>query len=178
MPPARAPPLTRSTRGADFESRADPNNKEQMSLLEASRANSLYPPRPRSAHATQRLRLLRRGLTRPRARGLACARAAQEMRAHTDKLAAYRKHEDPRLSFTTPEFKEASRTFSDNFKARRGRAGAGARPAEDASQNRSRRAEPATPSQKNFGKPVEYGMVKRYPVRAASGCAAPRERLR
>ncbi len=40
------------------------------------------------------------------------------MRAHTEKLAQYRKHEDPRLSFTTPEFKEASRIFSDNFKAR------------------------------------------------------------
>ena len=27
-----------------------------------------------------------------------------------------RKNEDPRLSFSTPEFKEAQRTFSDNFK--------------------------------------------------------------
>lgn len=27
-----------------------------------------------------------------------------------------RKHEDPRLSFSTPEFKEAQRTFTDGFK--------------------------------------------------------------
>jgi len=40
------------------------------------------------------------------------------MRAHTEKLAQYRKHEDPRLSFTTPEFKEASRQFQEAFKAR------------------------------------------------------------
>ena len=29
-----------------------------------------------------------------------------------------RKNEDPRLSFSTPEFKEAQRVFTDNFKAR------------------------------------------------------------
>jgi hypothetical protein len=27
-----------------------------------------------------------------------------------------KKNEDPRLSFSTPEFKEAQRTFTDNFK--------------------------------------------------------------
>jgi len=27
-----------------------------------------------------------------------------------------RKHEDPRLSFSTPEFREAQRIFTDNFK--------------------------------------------------------------
>merc|ERR1712176_577238 len=43
-----------------------------------------------------------------------------------------RKNEDPRLSFSTPEFKEAQRVFSDGFK-------------------------------KNWGKPIEYGLVKRYP---------------
>jgi hypothetical protein len=54
----------------------------------------------------------------------------EEMRAHVDKLKAHRKHEDPRLSFSTPEFKEASRIFTENFKVGRrplrGR-GAGAR---------------------------------------------------
>lgn len=40
------------------------------------------------------------------------------MRAHTARLAQYRKHEDPRLSFTTPEFKEASRQFQEAFKVR------------------------------------------------------------
>eukprot|EP00240_Pyramimonas_obovata_P011745 CAMPEP_0118952246 /NCGR_PEP_ID=MMETSP1169-20130426/54524_1 /TAXON_ID=36882 /ORGANISM="Pyramimonas obovata, Strain CCMP722" /LENGTH=125 /DNA_ID=CAMNT_0006899449 /DNA_START=36 /DNA_END=410 /DNA_ORIENTATION=+ len=73
----------------DFESRIDPNDKEQMSLLE-------------------------------------------EMRQHTKKLEDMRKHEDPRLSFSTPEFRESQRIFTENFK-------------------------------KNFGKPVEWGLVKKYP---------------
>ena len=69
----------------EFESRIDPNNKEQLTLLE-------------------------------------------EMRAHTEKLAAHRKNEDPRLSFTTPEFKEASRIFTENFKVSRAGGRAAARP--------------------------------------------------
>ena len=73
----------------EFERRADPNDKEQMSLLD-------------------------------------------EMKRHTEKLAKMRELEDPRLSFTTPEFKEAQRIFQENYK-------------------------------KNFGRPIEYGMVKRYP---------------
>ena len=31
-------------------------------------------------------------------------------------LEEMRKNEDPRLSFSTPEFKEAQRIFTDNFK--------------------------------------------------------------
>eukprot|EP00854_Cymbomonas_tetramitiformis_P020325 gene20325-24341_t len=61
----------------------------------------------------------------------------QEMREHTKKLAAFRKNEDPRLSFSTPEFRESSRIFTENFK-------------------------------KNFGKPVEYGLVKKYPWSTAT----------
>lgn len=97
------------------------------------------------------------------------------MRAHTEKLANYRKNEDPRMSFTTPEFKEASRQFSEAFKVRlrlRGGVGAGrtewGRGGRQAGTPRvtERRAEaPAPLPQKNFGKPVEWGMVKRYPVR-------------
>jgi len=75
-------------RKADYEKRVDPNDKEQMSLLE-------------------------------------------EMKRHVKKLEELRKHEDPRLSFSTPEFREAQRVFTDNFK-------------------------------KNFGKPVEYGFVKKH----------------
>jgi hypothetical protein len=56
----------------------------------------------------------------------------EEMRAHTEALNRQRKHEDPRLSFSTPEYKEFSRKFSDNFK-------------------------------KNFGRPIEWGLVKRFP---------------
>lgn len=33
-------------------------------------------------------------------------------------LEEMRKNEDPRLSFSTPEFKEAQRIFTDNFKVR------------------------------------------------------------
>jgi hypothetical protein len=60
------------------------------------------------------------------------AKLLEEMREHTEALAKQRKHEDPRLSFSTPEFKEFSRRFTDNFK-------------------------------KNFGKPIEWGLIKRFP---------------
>ncbi|KAL6780997.1 hypothetical protein ACKKBG_A09345 [Auxenochlorella protothecoides x Auxenochlorella symbiontica] len=55
----------------------------------------------------------------------------EEMRQHIKKLEDMRKNEDPRLSFSTPEFKEAQRIFTDGFK-------------------------------KNFGKPVEWALVKDY----------------
>jgi hypothetical protein len=42
----------------------------------------------------------------------------EEMRAHLKKLQEMRRDEDPRLSFSTPEFKEAQRVFTDNFKVR------------------------------------------------------------
>ena len=35
-------------------------------------------------------------------------------------LEEMRKNEDPRLSFSTPEFKEAQRIFTDNFKVSHG----------------------------------------------------------
>ncbi|ABO97260.1 predicted protein [Ostreococcus lucimarinus CCE9901] len=60
----------------DFERRVDPNDKEQMDLLE-------------------------------------------QMKQHTEKLEKMREFEDPRLSFTTPEFKEAQRIFQENFKAKK-----------------------------------------------------------
>ncbi|CAK0733791.1 hypothetical protein CVIRNUC_000333 [Coccomyxa viridis] len=40
----------------------------------------------------------------------------EEMRAHVKKLEELRKNEDPRLSFATPEFKEAQRMFTERFK--------------------------------------------------------------
>lgn len=43
----------------------------------------------------------------------------EEMRRHTDKLAKQRAHEDPRLSFSTPEYKEAQRRFTEVYKRRR-----------------------------------------------------------
>ncbi|GMH33885.1 hypothetical protein BSKO_01719 [Bryopsis sp. KO-2023] len=56
----------------------------------------------------------------------------KEMKTHLKKLEDMRKNEDPRLSFSTPEFKDAQRTFTENFK-------------------------------KNFGRPVEWAMVKEFP---------------
>jgi hypothetical protein len=44
---------------------------------------------------------------------------SQEMRQHTKRLADMRKFEDPRLSFSTPEFRESQRIFTENFKASR-----------------------------------------------------------
>lgn len=44
-----------------------------------------------------------------------------EMRQHLHKLQSARASEDPRLSFSTPEFKEAQRTFTENFKKNFGR---------------------------------------------------------
>jgi len=38
------------------------------------------------------------------------------LRACALQLEEMRKNEDPRLSFSTPEFKEAQRIFTDNFK--------------------------------------------------------------
>ena len=45
----------------------------------------------------------------------------KQMKQHTEKLEKMREFEDPRLSFTTPEFKEAQRIFQENFKASRSR---------------------------------------------------------
>lgn len=56
----------------------------------------------------------------------------EEMRRHTEQLEKSRKYEDPRLSFSTPEFKEAQRKFQARFNV-------------------------------NFDRPIEYGMVKKYP---------------
>ena len=39
-----------------------------------------------------------------------------EMKAELRRLQDARRHEDPRLSFSTPEFKEAQRAFTDAFK--------------------------------------------------------------
>ncbi|KAL6760919.1 hypothetical protein V8C86DRAFT_3132189 [Haematococcus lacustris] len=72
----------------------------------------------------------------------------REMKEHLKKLQDLRRTEDPRLSFSTPEFKDAQRTFTDNFKAGwlggRGSKGAGA-------------------LGKNFGRPVEWALVQDHP---------------
>ena len=46
----------------------------------------------------------------------------EEMKAHEQYLRRMRQAEDPRLSFSTPEFKEASRVFTENLKVRAPRA--------------------------------------------------------
>lgn len=42
-----------------------------------------------------------------------------DMKSALHKLQQQRRTEDPRLSFSTPEFKEAQRTFTEGFKASR-----------------------------------------------------------
>ena len=74
---------------------------------------------------------------------------------HALQLEEMRKNEDPRLSFSTPEFKEAQRIFTENFKA--GTAGK-----HTDIQPRSSWLT-SVHLQKNFGKPVEWGLVKDYP---------------
>ncbi|WIA39729.1 hypothetical protein OEZ86_005790 [Tetradesmus obliquus] len=46
-----------------------------------------------------------------------------EMRQQLKKLQDLKKNEDPRLSFCTPEFKDAQRTFTDAFKRNFGNPG-------------------------------------------------------
>jgi hypothetical protein len=45
-----------------------------------------------------------------------CRRLELHQYTHLPQLTELRKTEDPRLSFSTPEFKDAQRTFTDNFK--------------------------------------------------------------
>ncbi len=47
---------------------------------------------------------------------LPCIRYRSVLRTCALQLEEMRKNEDPRLSFSTPEFKEAQRIFTDNFK--------------------------------------------------------------
>lgn len=118
-------------------------------------------------------------------------RSPQEMRTFVGKLAAIRKNEDPRMSFTTPEFKDSQRQFQEHFKARapstlrerslqRADAPRGARvcPRGEAHWLQQKGVEALSRthpsaclpvSQKNFGRPIEYGLVKRYPVSTRDG---------
>ena len=69
-------------------------------------------------------------------------------------LEEMRKNEDPRLSFSTPEFKEAQRTFTEGFKA-------GILVYVCCLSLLA--ADTLGAPQKNFGKPVEWALVKDYP---------------
>lgn len=83
-------------------------------------------------------------------------------------LEEMRKNEDPRLSFSTPEFKEAQRIFTDAFKVRCIILCL----VVHCTQTRAllciqfthliNNFQPFVFSQKNFGKPVEWALVKDY----------------
>ena len=45
----------------------------------------------------------------------------EEMRQHIAQLEKAQKFEDPRMSFCTPEFRDAQRVFTDNLKKNFGR---------------------------------------------------------
>ena len=68
--------------------------------LFAFRVGAPQPPRQRDAETLKRFEGMDTG-NNPEV-----ARLLEEMREHTEALAKQRKHEDPRLSFSTPEFKD------------------------------------------------------------------------
>lgn len=96
---------------AEYERKANPNDRGQQALLEEMRAHvkkawtwlavhdklSQLGAQVMHDNPLQLLSLKRHRL---------CDMQLEEMR----------KNEDPRLSFSTPEFKEAQRIFTDNFK--------------------------------------------------------------
>lgn len=78
-------------------------------------------------------------------------------------LEEMRKNEDPRLSFSTPEFKEAQRIFTEGFKVLSETLLCGRFGCSTLISMSSAVIEPWTiVLQKNFGKPVEWGLVKDY----------------
>ena len=99
-----------------LEKQADPSNKEQQALLEEMRAHlkklqvRAQPVPCWGAAGRDRSLLVMAGThtTMPR-RQLKQHHGPQDLR----------RNEDPRLSFSTPEFKEAQRAFTDGFKVRR-----------------------------------------------------------
>lgn len=101
----------------EFERRANPNDKQAQALLDEMRQHikkleemrCAGPLRGSSLHGK------RNGTTR-----------------HSHPRFPRRKYEDPRMSFCTPEFREAQRVFTENLK-------------------------------KNFGRPIEWAMVKDHP---------------
>lgn len=95
----------------EFEKRVDPNDKTAQTLLDEMR---------------QHIKKVSLFLF-----DFAAERHMLTLGSFPLQLEDMRKNEDPRLSFSTPEFKEAQRTFTDAFK-------------------------------KNFGKPVEWALVKDY----------------
>ena len=120
-------PLFETKTQADFERRADPKSSEAAALLEEMRAHvkrvreSFPPQRAFSfppfflAASPQELRLkpplfLVSSSLSPSSLFLLLLSSRQ--------LEALRRDEDPRLSFSTPEFKEAQRVFTDGFKVR------------------------------------------------------------
>lgn len=111
-----------------FEAAADKNNAEQAPRTAAQRSRPAGPSPSLAAsiitvHTIPAARGLVRSHRATTVRGVRTNAAQmsllEEMKRHTEKLAQYRKNEDPRLSFTTPEFREAQRVFSDGLKARR-----------------------------------------------------------
>ena len=127
----------------EFERRADPKDKNAQALLEemrqhvkkvgaarAERDHVAHPGHmcgPQAAGATGRGSASWEG---PPARAAARSRPTFLARpvpvtprarpAARLQLEEMRQNEDPRLSFATPEFKEAQRVFTDNFKVCQG----------------------------------------------------------
>ena len=119
------PPLFETQ--ADFERRADPKSSEAAALLEEMRAHvkrvrerergfaisKSVPPPPRRRNCSSLTR-------KPSFLSLSLSLSPSCFLSPLPftQLEALRRDEDPRLSFSTPEFKEAQRIFTDGFKVR------------------------------------------------------------
>lgn len=86
----------------EFEKRADPNDKGAQALLEEMRQHIKKVYRPSDLTHV----IIAQLSPGDDSAGCSCLLQLEDMR----------KNEDPRLSFSTPEFKEAQRIFTDSFK--------------------------------------------------------------
>ena len=92
---------------------------------------SRSPRRPRPALSTAQKDFENRSAVEA-SKDAKTQRLLSEMREHLATLEQQKANEDPRLSFTTPAFREAQRTFAQGYKT-------------------------------NFGRPIEYALVKDHP---------------
>ena len=104
---------------ADYETRVDPNNKQAQDLLDEMRAHvkKVWNCCSQTARACACLpavssasAAVEKGMN---SFSLSGHVLKPEMRLQLEEM---RKNEDPRLSFSTPEFKEAQRMFTDGLK--------------------------------------------------------------
>lgn len=100
----------------EYERRADPNDRNAQALLEEMRQHikKASASGGGACAAAAAAGVLPAGRPGPAPTGV-----PRPLLLPSPQLEEMRKNEDPRLSFSTPEFKEAQRQFTDGFKASR-----------------------------------------------------------